>query len=118
MAPGHSNLESQRRHMTWRRCGEAGFASVTVIDDDLGRSGSQRAAARLSVLWRWSAPAMWEPFTASRLRGWHVTGRDWHHLIDLCALAEPWSSTQMVPMIRESSMIAAAGLKGTMRNMS
>ncbi|WP_244412481.1 recombinase family protein [Sinorhizobium sp. CCBAU 05631] len=32
-------------------------------------------------------------------------GRDWHHLIDLCALAGTWGSTRMAPTIRDSSMI-------------
>lgn len=69
MAQVTGNLESQRRQYDLAGAAEkAGLASVTV--DDLGRSGCgsvQRPAS--SALWRWFAPAMSEPFTASRLRG-------------------------------------------------
>ena len=41
MAQVTGNLESQRRQYDLAKAAEAaGFASVTVIDDDLGRSGS------------------------------------------------------------------------------
>jgi hypothetical protein len=41
MAQVTGNLESQRRQYDLANAAEAaGFASVTVIDDDLGRSGS------------------------------------------------------------------------------
>src|SRR5918992_6409041 len=82
------NLESQKRQYALADAARAaGFVSVTVIDDDLGRSGSglaarpgfQRLVAELC------AGAIGAVFCieASRLAR---NGRDWHHLIDLCAL--------------------------------
>ena len=66
---------------------KAGFASVTVIDDDLGRSGSGSAPRpgfeRLVAMVCSGDAGL---FTASRLRGWPVTGAT-GILIDLCALA-------------------------------
>ena len=66
---------------------EMGFVSVSVIDDDLGRSGSglverpgfQKLVAAVC------AGSVGSVFCieASRLAR---NGRDWHHLIDLCAL--------------------------------
>src|SRR5215211_9204357 len=82
------NLEGQRRQYALADAARAaGFVSVTVIDDDLGRSGSglaarpgfQRLVAELC------AGAVGAVFCleASRLAR---NGRDWHHLVDLCAL--------------------------------
>src|SRR3954468_7366458 len=82
------NLESQKRQYALADAARAtGFSSVTVIDDDLGRSGSglaarpgfQRLVAELC------AGAVGAVFCleASRLAR---NGRDWHHLLDLCAL--------------------------------
>ena len=83
------NTESQRRQYELVEVAKAaGFTSVAVIDDDLGRSGSgtadrpgfQKLAAAVC------AGAVGAVFCieASRLSR---NGRDWHHLIDLCALA-------------------------------
>ena len=88
MTQVHGNLESQRRQYALADAARAaGFSSVTVIDDDLGRSGSglaarpgfQRLVAELC------AGAVGAVFCleASRLAR---NGRDWHHLLDLCAL--------------------------------
>src|SRR3954471_2740309 len=88
MTQVHGNLEGQRRQYALADAARAaGFASVTVIDDDLGRSGSglaarpgfQRLVAELC------AGAVGAVFCleASRLAR---NGRDWHHLLDLCAL--------------------------------
>ena len=83
------NLESQRRQYDLAGAAEtAGFASVTVIDDDLGRSGSgamQRPGFERLVAMVCSGDigAVY-CIEASRLAR---NGRDWHHLIDLCALA-------------------------------
>ena len=83
------NTESQRRQYALAEVARAaGFASVTVIDDDLGRSGSgaserpgfQKPAAAVCT---GSIGAVF-CIEASRLSR---NGRDWHHLIDLCALA-------------------------------
>jgi len=67
---------------------EKGFTSVTVIDDDLGRSGSglvERPGFEKLVV-RVCANSVGAVYCleASRLAR---NGRDWHQLIDLCALA-------------------------------
>ncbi|BCH29906.1 hypothetical protein MesoLjLc_18360 [Mesorhizobium sp. L-8-10] len=83
------NLESQRRQYDLAGAPEAaGFASVTVIDDDLGRSGSgamQRPGFErlVAMVCSGDVGAVY-CIEASRLAR---NGRDWHHLIDLCALA-------------------------------
>ena len=83
------NTESQmRQYALVEAARAAGFASVIVIDDDLGRSGSgtterpgfQRLVAAVCS---GSVGAVF-CIEASRLAR---NGRDWHHLIDLCALA-------------------------------
>lgn len=82
------NTESQRRQYALAESARAmSFASVMVIDDDLGRSGSgliewpgfQKLVA---VACTGSVGAVF-CIEASRLAR---NGRDWHHLIDLCAL--------------------------------
>ena len=82
------NLESQKRQYALADAARAaGFACVTVIDDDLGRSGSgltarpgfQRLVAELCT----GAVGAVFCIEASRLAR---NGRDWHHLVDLCAL--------------------------------
>ena len=82
------NTESQRRQYALAEsAGAMGFAQVRVIDEDLGRSGSglverpgfQKLVASVC------SDAIGAVFCveASRLAR---NGRDWHHLIDLCAL--------------------------------
>ena len=82
------NLESQKRQYALVEAARAtGFADVTVIDEDLGRSGSglslrpgfQRLVAEVCA----GAVGAVYCLEASRLAR---NGRDWHHLIDLCAL--------------------------------
>ena len=89
MAQVVGNLESQRRQYDLAGTAKAaGFTSVTVIDDDLGRSGSGRIERpgfeRLVALVCSGDVGAVYCIEASRLarNGW-----DWHHLIDLCALA-------------------------------
>ncbi|MCZ4093081.1 recombinase family protein [Sinorhizobium psoraleae] len=82
------NLESQRRQYDLAgAAATAGFASVTVIDDDLGRSGSgsmeRPGFERLVALVCSGNVGAVYCIEASRLAR---NGRDWHHLIDLCAL--------------------------------
>ena len=83
------NLESQRRQYDLAHSAEAaGFASVSVIDDDLGRSGSGTAQRPgfeklVAMVCSGNVGAVY-CIEASRLAR---NGRDWHHLIDLCALA-------------------------------
>jgi DNA invertase Pin-like site-specific DNA recombinase len=82
------HTESQRRQYELAESARAmGFATVETIDDDLGRSGSglvdrpgfQRLVALVCAR---SIGAVF-CIEASRLAR---NGRDWHHLIDLCAL--------------------------------
>src|SRR5262252_9396353 len=82
------HTESKRRQYSLAESArEMGFASVITIDDDLGRSGSglvprpgfQKLVASVCS---GSVGAVFG-IEASRLAR---NGRDWHHLIDLCAL--------------------------------
>lgn len=82
------NLESQNRQYALAETAHAaGFARVSVIDEDLGRSGSglavrpgfQRLVAEVCA----GGVGAIYCIEASRLAR---NGRDWHHLIDLCAL--------------------------------
>ncbi|AWX94521.1 serine recombinase [Paracoccus mutanolyticus] len=82
------NLESQKRQYQMAEAArDMGFAEVRVIDEDLGRSGSgqiarpgfQRLVAEVCA---GTVGAVY-CIEASRLAR---NGRDWHHLIDLCAL--------------------------------
>lgn len=89
MAQVLGNTESRNRQYALVEHAQAtGFAAVAVIDDDLGRSGSglierpgfQRLVAAVCA---GSVGAVF-CIEASRLAR---NGRDWHHLVDLCALA-------------------------------
>lgn len=82
------HTESQRRQYSLADTATAlGFTSVQTIDDDLGRSGSglverpgfQRLVATVCS----GSVGAVLCIEASRLAR---NGRDWHHLIDLCAL--------------------------------
>src|SRR4051812_13383118 len=111
------NLESQRRQYGLEEAARSlGFASVAIIDDDLGRSGSglverpgfQRLVASVC------AGSLGAVFCieASRLAR---NGRDWHHLIDLCALVgtlviDP-DGTYDPRLVNDRLLL---GLKGTM----
>ena len=84
------NQESQRRQYGLvDRARELGFSDVTVIDDDLGRSGSgfierpgfQRLVAEVCS---GEVGAIF-CIEASRLAR---NGRDWHHLIELCGMTD------------------------------
>jgi DNA invertase Pin-like site-specific DNA recombinase len=84
------NQESQRRQYNLAdRARELGFRDVTVIDDDLGRSGSglverpgfQRLVAEVCT---GEVGAIF-CIEASRLAR---NGRDWHHLIELCGMVD------------------------------
>lgn len=81
------NLESQRRQYDLAGAAQkAGFIGVTVIDEDLGRSGSAHRPGferLVAMVCSGNVGAVY-CIEASRLAR---NGRDWHHLIDLCALA-------------------------------
>ena len=83
------NLESQRRQYDLAGAAQtAGFLAVTVIDDDLGRSGSGNThrpgfERLVAMVCSGNVGAVY-CIEASRLAR---NGRDWHQLIDLCALA-------------------------------
>jgi DNA invertase Pin-like site-specific DNA recombinase len=84
------NLESQRRQYELADLGrQLGFASVTVIDEDLGKSGSGSVQRKgflhlLDLVFQGQVGAVFA-LEASRLAR---NNRDWHHLVDLCAVAE------------------------------
>jgi DNA invertase Pin-like site-specific DNA recombinase len=82
------NTESQRRQYALAESASGmGFSSVAVIDDDLGKSGSgvvvrpgfQKLVASVCS----GAVGAVFCIEASRLAR---NGRDWHHLVDLCAV--------------------------------
>ena len=88
MAQVMGNFESQRRQYDLATAAKsAGFTSVTVINDDLGRSGSgtmeRPGFERLVAMVCPGDVGAVCCIEASRLAR---NGRDWHHLIDLCAL--------------------------------
>ena len=83
-----SHAESQRRQYGLVESARTlGFAAVSVIDDDLGRSGSglvdRPGFQKLVAAVCGGAVGAVFCIEASRLAR---NGRDWHHLIDLCAL--------------------------------
>src|SRR6201988_2729709 len=111
------HTESQRRQYALAESARSlGFASVTVIDDDLGRSGSglvERPGFQKLVASVCSG-LIGAVFCieASRLAR---NGRDWHHLIDLCALVgtlvvDP-DGTYDPRLVNDRLLL---GLKGTM----
>ena len=84
------NLESQRRQYQLAELArQLGFANVIVIDEDQGRSGSgsvQRTGflRLLDLVLQGQVGAVFA-LEASRLA---LNNRDWHQLVDLCAVAE------------------------------
>ncbi len=79
----------QRQYALADYARQLNFQKVTVIDDDLGRSGSGLQdrpgfARLLTAVCQGEAGAVLA-LEASRLAR---NNRDWHHLIDLCALTE------------------------------
>jgi DNA invertase Pin-like site-specific DNA recombinase len=85
-----NNLESKERQYGLEgRARQLGFSKVVVIDEDLGRSGSgiqERPGfgRLLASVCQGLAGAVFA-LEASRLAR---NNRDWHHLVDLCALTE------------------------------
>jgi DNA invertase Pin-like site-specific DNA recombinase len=118
-SPGQvvEHTESRRRQYALADSARSlGFAPVAVIDDDLGRSGSglterpgfQKLVAAVCA----GATGAVFCIEASRLAR---NGRDWHHLIDLCALTgtlvmDP-DGTYDPRLVNDRLLL---GLKGTM----
>jgi excisionase family DNA binding protein len=87
MAQVQNNHESQRRQYGLReRAQLLGWQEVTVVDDDLGRSGSGVARPGfdrlLTAVGRGEVGAVFA-IEASRLAR---NGRDWHTLLEFCAI--------------------------------
>lgn len=79
----------QRQYALADRARQLGFAQVVIIDEDLGRSGSGLVdrpgfGQLLAAVCRGEAGAVFA-LEASRLAR---NNRDWHHLLDLCAMTE------------------------------
>ena len=77
----------QRQYALADRARQLGFAGVVVIDEDLGRSGSGLVerpgfGQLLTAICQNEAGAVFA-LEASRLAR---NNRDWHHLLDLCAM--------------------------------
>jgi DNA invertase Pin-like site-specific DNA recombinase len=112
-----NNHESRRRQYGLAdRARELGFKDVRVIDDDLGRSGSgsedRPGFARLVAMVCAGEAGAVLAIEASRLAR---NNRDWHHLIDLCAM----TGTLLIdhdgvydPSLLNDRLLL--GLKGTM----
>ena len=111
------HTESQRRQYALAESARSiGFMPVTVIDDDLGRSGSglvERPGFQklVTAVCGGQIGAVF-CIEASRLAR---NGRDWHHLIDLCALVgtlviDP-DGTYDPRLVNDRLLL---GLKGTM----
>jgi DNA invertase Pin-like site-specific DNA recombinase len=84
-----TRLEGQRRQYDLReRAHILGFQRVTVIDEDMGRSGTgsveRPGFGRLLTAVCTGRVGAVLALEASRLAR---NNRDWHHLIDLCAMA-------------------------------
>lgn len=82
------HTEGKRRQYELVECArDFGFTSITVVDEDLGRSGSglQKRPGFERLVGMICSGSVGGVFCleASRLAR---NGRDWHHLIDLCAL--------------------------------
>jgi DNA invertase Pin-like site-specific DNA recombinase len=85
----HHQEGRQRQYALRSRAQQLGFAKVTVIDEDLGRSGTGHQerpgfGRLLAAVCQGVVGAVFA-LEASRLAR---NNRDWHHLVDLCALTE------------------------------
>lgn len=85
-----NHLESkERQYALAQRASQLGFQKVIVIDEDLGRSGAgmqeRPGFGRLLASVCQGLAGAVLALEASRLAR---NNRDWHHLVDLCALTE------------------------------
>ena len=90
MSQVHGNLESQRRQYGLsERAVQMGFADVQVIDEDLGRSaGGTEARPGFDRLVSWVCAGEVGAILCVEASRLARNGRDWHHLLDLCALTD------------------------------
>jgi len=112
-----NHLESkERQYGLAERAQQLGFSNVTVIDEDLGRSGGGTQerpgfGRLLAFVCQGLAGAVFA-LEASRLAR---NNRDWHHLVDLCALAETLLiDSDGIYDPRQLNDRLVLGLKGTM----
>ena len=112
-----NHLESkQRQYALGGRAQQLGFSKVVVIDEDLGRSGSGTQerpgfGRLLASVCQGLAGAVFA-LEASRLAR---NNRDWHHLVDLCALTETLLiDSDGIYDPRQLNDRLVLGLKGTM----
>ena len=112
-----NHLEGKERQYALEEPGKQfGFSKVVVIDEDLGRSGSgiqERPGfgRLLASVCQGPAGAVFA-LEASRLAR---NNRDWHHLVDLCALTETLLiDSDGIYDPRQLNDRLVLGLKGTM----
>ncbi len=112
----HHHQGRQRQYDLADRARELEFARVIVIDEDQGKTGSGLVerpgfATLLSAVCGGEAGAVFA-LEASRLAR---NNRDWHHLIDLCALTETLIvDSDGIYDPRQLNDRLLLGLKGTM----
>lgn len=85
----HHKEGQRRQYALVKRAEQLGFSRVCVVDDDMGRSGSGHQerpgfGRLLAAVCQGIVGAVFS-LEASRLAR---NNRDWHHLIDLCALTD------------------------------
>lgn len=113
------NLESQRRQYNLAERAKAlGWSDVTIIDDDLGRSGSGVARPGferlLAAICEGRVGAV-VSIEASRLAR---NGRDWHTLLEFCGLVDTLIvDEEGVYDPRSPNDRLLLGMKGTMSEM-
>ena len=113
------NLESQRRQYALaERAKTLGWQEVTVIDDDLGRSGggAHRPGFErlLAILCEGNVGAVFS-IEASRLAR---NGRDWHTLLEFCRLVDALIIDEDgVYDARQTNDRLLLGMKGTLSEM-
>ncbi|RWY35695.1 serine recombinase [Falsigemmobacter intermedius] len=85
-----TNLESQRRQYDLVDIArQHGFADITVIDEDLGRSASGTVARPgFERLVAWLCAGKVGAVLCQDASRLARNGRDWHHLLELCGLVE------------------------------
>jgi len=115
----HNNVESQRRQYGLvDRARTLGWSEVTVIDDDLGRSGSgvhRPGFERLLALLCEGDVGAVMCIEASRLAR---NGRDWHTLLEFCRLVNALIIDEDgVYDARQANDRLLLGMKGTLSEM-